>query len=756
MLDFVFQGTTGSYSNVLTVSLNSEMPTINAAPAAVWFNASVTGTAAQGPASGEVYDPKYHEVIYHWDFDDPANARPTTALNIPERWKNQNEGRGRRVAHVFNDHGSYTVKCYAYEPATQRFGSQTITVEVGDPDVVFAGNQTIVFDPAGDTDISAHPGAQRFTTMDACITARKAIPSLPARILMANDATWTVPQVGDGVSTGGINMRFDALDPAGVKPNLISERRIGTGGIGAIIRDRTSECSELSFNNLNILGDWDSTTETGTVGRPFQIDKTGSPVSSHIFMLHRCFVSGFELVRGAIAMPSTSTPGYQITSDTFVTNWQDFGVFAGLGDDIMYNAIVGSSIAQDVDALSGGAKNDLYNNHGPLRDSGSDHTYLSVVDMFSRNGWSLGGTLETINGDDIRATAVQATIRVNTSGIPGIEFYADRVMSEGNISLEVEASANYPGSNIVFDRILQLVNRRDAIFGAVVARHGGSTFRNLTTIILNLPLYTDTVQIGSQFYVREVTGSSEPTNDPAGFRAANCTLIDLRNDANTATLVSIEEPSGASFTSITDELNLMHRPALSGSTPVAGETINLADILDGVVPRDKGPRYGFLHQSGTLGSDVADGASFDVPYSQITDMRYNHERHDYGTATDQAYWLVNAATDTRHRVTVAGNLRHASRGEMLVSFGAAAVSITNNTGSTWASGSSWVLQLDRSTRLRDTPYDPVYDATSQDLNVTINATDPNTTAAAPLSALVYDDDRGTERRESNNKWGAQI
>ena len=758
MVSFIFQGNVSQsqYNSLLTFDITVERPGVDAAPAAVWFECtSLIGAGAGLPVSPAIYDPQFHEIIYDWDFGDPANAQPTTTLNLPERWKDQNEGRGRRVAHCYNDPGEYTVTCYAYEPATMRFGSRTETVTIADAATTFAGNRTIVIDPSGVADLSPLVSPNRVASLAAAITARQAIGAQPARIVLLNGSTLDFGAAESAMSTADrVNLRFEAFDLDGVKPVIRTRGREGAGN-SSIVRDWGTICVELAFLNIGFDGEWDSTTETGLFLRPFDINKTGFTGASHLLMLHRCEFSGYEQIRGVYVLPADKTH-YMMVSDTKVTNWQNYGITPGLSSRTVYNAVIGCAITQHENALSGGAKNGLYNNHGPYRDFGSTHSYVATSDFFSRNGWSVGGTLETVTEGQIRATAVQPALRINTDGKLGMQFYADRLKVEGHIEVKDIPSAGIdarPG-NYLLDRVVQLLPRQDVWEAAVVVEQGGFTARNIFTVRLNTPQFSDTTSTGAQFVFKDT--SSLVSNAPAGWRVAHCTMLDMRNDANTGAMISVNHQT-PSFTSFAAENNLVHRPALSGAVAVSGEEINLGQVLDGVTCRDKGPRYGFLNQSGTFAADVPNGGSITIPYSQITDMPYNHNRIDVGTATDQAYWQLHEDTDTKHMFGVgAGDtgVLQVLRGQISVSFEAAGVVITNTSGSTWSSGGAWRLKLDRSSRLPT--YDTIYDATTIDLNVTVNSTDTNTGLTGALGDFAYDDINGAERTVVNNKSGALV
>lgn len=105
----------------ITLSLSASR-TSCAAPCAVFFDAT-------GTTSTETTKP-YHEIEYRWGFGDRNAGVWTRGARANEASKN--EARGPIVAHVFTNPGTYRVALLAYDGATAKQASTTITVTAAD------------------------------------------------------------------------------------------------------------------------------------------------------------------------------------------------------------------------------------------------------------------------------------------------------------------------------------------------------------------------------------------------------------------------------------------------------------------------------------------------------------------------------------------------------------------------------------------------------------------------------------------------
>lgn len=755
------QDSTQNYEDVLTLRIVAEQPGVHAAPSAVWFEChSVAGAEAQPPQSATVYDPQYHEITYLWDFGDSANVTPTTVLNMPDAWKDLNTAYGRRVAHVFNDPSPpgtpYTVTCYAYEPATRRFGSATIKVTVEDPKDTFADGRTIIFDSTGTGDPVNYPTANVQTTWTDAVEARRLLGGQPAVILVAPGEVITYDQASTVVtSTNWYNMRVGPLDPAGARPRFVSNSgRRGGGQNDAFFKDNNSTSIEAIFYGLHFQGEWDASKELGPVLRPLYVNKD-STTYEHLYLLHRCSFDGFEVITSTDRADGVTS--YFMANDTYVTNWQNYGFIVGHNNVTSgaQSAIVGCSIAQHPDALSGGKKNGgFYNNHGPVRDYNSDHLFVSCCDLFSRNGWSQGGQWRgySVTGD-------QACIRINTGANPGKFSVLDRVALEGHVWMEDSSSRrpHIPGNHLM-DRVLQSLGPKSNLAEAILALHGGLTIRNLYAFVHDAP------PASSEKLFRFIGSNNKngaADNGPAGVRVYNSTFIDMRTDTNTTglTVVPFSDLAGSTAFPFDEQIienNVDFQPNRSTAV-IADGPMDLDQPIEGFLTRHKGPRFNFLHVENIFSAQVAQGGSLFVPYSMITETQFNLGGVVDGPATNLAYWKATEGSDTAHQFQYdppsgSDRMYFAQQGEIGVTFGPSGVTITNLSGEDWAAGRRWRLQLDRSSRLP--VYDLQFDVSGRTLPLPgLNVNSP-ARKTGDYGLRAYDDYHCIERPSGNNSRGA--
>lgn len=752
MLDLIFVGQDAAqtYDNLLTLTLKREEASLMVAPASVWFECTLVQNSSVLPkGSTDIYDPSFHEILYFWTFDDAANATPTTALNMPDIWKDTNKGYGKRVAHAFNDAGTYTVTCYAYEPATRRFGSQTITATVADADSYFPGPRTIVYAPNGTGGLSIPSSANVQATWAGAIAARDTFgKNQTARILIAPNVEITFEGTAQINADRWSNARIGALDPAAAnRPRLRSVNQPLVGVNGCIFRDNDKNCDEIVFYGVDFQGEWESAAEKGRSTRPFFINSGQHLADKKAFLMHRCYMNGFNSCTGP-ANPAPDTAYYLMWSDTQITNWRDYGMIVGYFQRLAdgYVAIVGCSVAQHENALSGGSKSDIHNRHGAVRDFGSRHMFISVCDLFSRNGWSAGGTVA-----GLARPADQGAIRINTTGLEGASAYVERVAAEGGIAMQEQNSTNIdvPG-NYVIEKVLQVAGSMAYQKTPLGADYGGATIRNYLGIKLNLPEATDENSNQLQDFIEMENEDGSASNDLARMAVYNATCIDLRTDAyaRDKTIELLATDVVVPFSVVVVENNVFHQPNRTSVSNPTGELVNLAPLLAGFSPRHKGPRYNFMPQRGTFGAAVPSGSgTLVIPYSAITDQAMNLKYVNTGTPTNQAYWQANAGTDIRHELQVGSSKSyHAQHGEFTVAFGATQVTLTNVSGTEWPAGENWVLHLDRTSRLPG--FDPRYDSRGQSMAITV----PRPASTGGQAA--YDDFALGERPATGNAMGA--
>jgi PKD repeat protein len=115
--------------------------TTGVAPLSVFFDA--TGTSSSNYPSKP-----FHGLAYHWDFADSGASRANAT--------------GPVASHVFETPGSYLVRLTVTEP-DGRLGTSEVSIDVTDPDQVYAGSNTICISSSGNF-TGAPAGAQQVTT----------------------------------------------------------------------------------------------------------------------------------------------------------------------------------------------------------------------------------------------------------------------------------------------------------------------------------------------------------------------------------------------------------------------------------------------------------------------------------------------------------------------------------------------------------------------------------------------------------------
>ena len=167
--------------------------TSGVAPLAVFFDASATTDIG-------VTDRPFHDLEYTWSFGDPSSG--TWASGAQPGVSSKNSATGPVVAHVFETPGTYTVTLTAFDGANTATTTTNITVQ--DPDVVFAGTNTICVGatalptagtggcPAGAIAISTNNFAASINTYQAT----------NKRILFQRGDTFSVPTSAAITSTG--------------------------------------------------------------------------------------------------------------------------------------------------------------------------------------------------------------------------------------------------------------------------------------------------------------------------------------------------------------------------------------------------------------------------------------------------------------------------------------------------------------------------------------------------------------------------
>ncbi len=154
--------------------------TTGAAPLSVFFNADLT---ASSPT-----ERSFHDYYYTWNFGD------TNAGNWGTDGKPKNEDQGPVASHVYEAPGTYNVTLEVIDPADNSHVTaleETFEITVTDPDVVFAGTNTICVSDATNNDFVGCPsGAQNIATDSLASFSTWATSGY--RVLLRRGSTWNI------------------------------------------------------------------------------------------------------------------------------------------------------------------------------------------------------------------------------------------------------------------------------------------------------------------------------------------------------------------------------------------------------------------------------------------------------------------------------------------------------------------------------------------------------------------------------------
>jgi hypothetical protein len=120
-----------------------DTPAMWVAPCAVHFDASdTTDTDTTRP---------WHDCLYYWDYGDSAQENEYWPYGSQAGTKSKNHDIGPIGGHVYENPGTYTVTLTVLN-ALGDIATTTQTITITDPDVIFAGTNTIVVSSSGNFD----------------------------------------------------------------------------------------------------------------------------------------------------------------------------------------------------------------------------------------------------------------------------------------------------------------------------------------------------------------------------------------------------------------------------------------------------------------------------------------------------------------------------------------------------------------------------------------------------------------------------
>lgn len=687
MLDFSFS-CVASGSPTATIDSFTPLHTgLLVAPAQIKLRA-VPGAGFNIPSApaGTDYDPQRHVITYISTVRGSPLAAPSHApTNLLTAWKDPNVAYGQEPTFVFDQPGTYDIDLWAVDE-DGNWGEATYQVVVQDADTYYAGALTICY---SETDFTGAPaGATQVGSLSALNSALTAQAGNDVRVMFRGGEHF---DFGTYISSGGVaNWSITTFGDGG-HASLQLARYFSDTSNDVVAKPPTSG-GEQKYYEIDLLGDWDASKETGADGQsPFWHQDVRDT------LVHKCTISGHNTVFTP-AKPADATTIIFTFSDTYITNWSNFGIFSYSYDQggSRYYSVLDCAIHQNVDA-AGGFLGDrsLSNAHGPWRLEDADNVYCARTSFYSRNGWSAG-----------IPTAAQPCIRWNSDPGAGTVGYFDRCVMQGgyriiNVSPQDggggTAESQDKPTNVIFDKIITIGTADTE--GHIWVQSGGTTVRNWFGYEPNIPKRGYGLEHG-MFSLETDDPSPDADNLDTPVRLHSSTMISLLSSANnryTSTEADnenvediSEDTTFGTFTDFTTENNIWHAPNQNAAVN-ASPAPDLA-TASGVTCTHKGRKDSLGIYDDTLGSTIADSGVLSIPYSAFDDKD--------GTPTNQAYWQSLASPGSlRHTIIVAGvqGKMFSYLGDFSVSFANATnMEITNTSGQSWTSGSRIRMKPDHS------------------------------------------------------------
>ena len=258
------------------ISIITERSTLMIAPDSVIFRVDTSTADFDTPyqPDPELYDQRYHDLVYLWDFGTGETDVYTAPVNVLASWKKANVAYGPFVAKMFTRDmldglasKTFTVGLTVIEPSSGKVSSTTIDITVSDPDSAFTAATTYVVATDGDfTGAPAHDPANEFTRLvDAMTAATTDVES--NRVLFKRGQTFSMAGWNDTVNNNfrdhyllgdwgtGTKPVIDMVPAAADAYFLFTNFNFNHVNI-----DRTSD---VRIENLKFIGDYDATTASG-------------------------------------------------------------------------------------------------------------------------------------------------------------------------------------------------------------------------------------------------------------------------------------------------------------------------------------------------------------------------------------------------------------------------------------------------------------------------------------------------------------
>ncbi|RLJ36209.1 PKD domain-containing protein [Litoreibacter meonggei] len=536
------------------------------APEGVYFTTRVSGFDVAPQAVEQEYDPAFHEVSYAWSLGDGGT------YDVPQKLHQAHRDKSVRytphIAHVFETPGTHSVTVTALD-ASGNMATDTVEIAVGNPEVVYAGAQTLAVAADGDfTSMNLPAGYQEFASFKAALEAYENL-SAPGRMVLKGGDVWTVEN--QYLRTGLPNFRLCSKGGTGTPAVLYA-------GMAAhfILRPQGGYDRGAVLEHIKLQSDWDSTIEGPQVGT--QPPKGFIHSEASFTVLHNCKGEGLNLMASAEALTNKVGDSFLIISECDITNFQDFGCYHAKYDD-GYFAVIGSRIVQHPEAMMGGGAKSAYyptNDHGPCRYQNIKQFIWDANESFSRNGWD----------GSAPPSAVQSNIRMHSYG-PNYRGCVTRSVLEASDTIISLSTVNGNGNSEVANNIIamnQFTGYARTSRMINVEHSGCSIYNNVFT----QPEYdsTDGSKFNGGIYAGFQIGYGKTANEiarAAPIRVFSNTFAFLFTDnalgsKGRAVEHHARKPLWGLFSDVLDENNLTYRP-------------NTTTVLDGGGALDLAPLW---------------------------------------------------------------------------------------------------------------------------------------------------------------------
>jgi hypothetical protein len=682
------------------------------APCGVKWRLAISGAVTKS-TDPTVYDPTFRGLHYCTTWGDPGQFRNTMAMHPSHR--DRNISYAPDPVHVYSAPGTYTATVYVFDDQGN-WGTAQRTYTIAAVDDFFTADETILVATNGDySGPPTVPVANRFASASGLQSRVEA--------LLATGRQRVRLRYRGGLDFSPGSSNYDS------EAGFLYEDSFGTGRARLLHtssdlgNDFQNQARSLNSVSTNIVfgSVYNELIENGSTGRRWLRGfRRGTVV-----VTHNCDYEDWSLFYYPVSINGTGSAKCDVIfSDCIFSGGKTFMTLTA-GPDV-YNAlslnILGSAGLQSPGAPNGW----IEENASPVRFAGNDSCAIRgsgdlVIEgsaFYTKANWAFGSTL--LNGNRFDGAAV----RWGSGPATMDRIYYGRTYFEGGISTEQEDGAQNP-HNWLADKCT-LVGTPCSFGGVAGVGKGGCWWQNCLIIMPNH------VRGGSDTTPAQhlITGSPwGGTGSPNGARpvgVVNCTLVDLRQASRQPATPGFVNLSA--FQNVTNTQNIVYAPLRTTPViPAGGVTVTNA----GVDALYDGIRLSWVGLTATLTGSVVNGASVDLPYPNDY----------YGAPTTQATF---GQTLDRHCAEVSGvtgrfipgpslGAQNVVGNALTVQFLPTVIRVTNLSGSTWASGATLRVRLDRGLGLM------VLDTSVAQPAGSLVLPYPNATIAVTAGAKAFDD-----------------